>query len=557
MSLRKKIVYIAIFSSVFIIVFITTLVLLTHQYWFWPYKTQIEYTYDSKLEERLDTLKSECDKQLSNGSSYEDYMANYNEILTIYKEIKTYYKIEYLNVCYDDDKANKRYLNIYGEIIDNTLIWLGKNYSKLKDSGFKDRFFSGKSESEINYIIKSNSEEAINASNEISNIQADYDDLNDEEKDSKYYYYLTKYVNANQTYAKATGYDNYFNYANEREYERDYSKDDITNFLNYINTYFIESFNNTNGFYRRIYNYYSRYGNFSKMDKLLNYNASEFNKSSYKDYDNLINQYVEYISEDFKNSYISFKNRENGYLIETDEEDCYEGAFTAYLEYFNKPVMFLGTDTYQTPFVYIHEYGHYYNFLQTGSNNTSLDLCETHSQADELLFLNFIYHGYYNSLDDGSDSFSIRGSKYITAIKLEEFCKSIILSSLIGSIETELYTTSNITEDNIEGIINNAMTKYFPNIFNMIDKEVAMEYVNKVLISRSMYYISYATSLISSLSIYEISFQNYQTAIDKYLYIQDYNNYEGYIETLNKAGINNPFNNETYVNLYNIFNYLE
>jgi 6-pyruvoyl-tetrahydropterin synthase len=216
MKKKKSILYFVIFSFIFVFFFFLTIFLLANRHWFYPYETVIEYKYDSDKDDRIDDLKDECEKLLVAQNDYDKFISDFNELKTIYTEIGTNYKIEYLNVCNNPLKGNIRLMNIYYEKKVELSKWFGSLYSKINESAYKNQFFNGVDEKEINYLIKSHSEEASKKYEVISNISEEFQNLDEDKQTSQFATYYTKFINANNEYAKVVGYDNYYNYANEK-----------------------------------------------------------------------------------------------------------------------------------------------------------------------------------------------------------------------------------------------------------------------------------------------------------------------------------------------------
>jgi oligoendopeptidase F len=71
-----------------------------------------------------------------------------------------------------------------------------------------------------------------------------------------------------------------------------------------------------------------------------------------------------------------------------------------------------------------------------------------------------------------------------------------------------------------------------------------------------MYYISYATSLIPALEIFDVSLENRERAIDLYNRIASVDPDMGFKETLEENGLADPFAEQTIVDIVNaIVNY--
>lgn len=547
MKKRKLFLYIFILLSIFILFFVGTIILISNRHWFYSYETFLEYEYDSNNDDRIDDLKEDLNNLLKDGSDYNSFKNKYNELYQIYEEIYDDYKIEYLNVCNKPLKGNVRYLDIYSKKKDDLQTYFGSLYEKINNSNFKNDFFNGYSDNDISYLIKYNSEEAKNKNKEISEIISGYSNLSDTEKKEQFAKYYSNLVAKSNEYAKLLNYDNYFLLSNNKEYYRDYTKEDVIQFANYINEYFIKNYNIGRGIYYTAYSNYKRYHLNSNFVNKMAYNdlALNYETNNHSKYNDILNSYSSYMGGNYDVYYKDFVS--NGYLIESNNEDNFDGAFTTYLPYRKKPVMYLGNNDYQTLFVYTHEFGHYYNFINSGNNNVSLDLCETHSQSNELLLLRYIAT---------LDNFSNSEKNHIIATRLEYFTRMAIHTAIIGLVELKAYNTENLTEELASTLIDDVVNEYFPNLYDIFNEDYIKNYIMKVIISNQMYYFSYSTSIISSLDIFSISINNFDTAKEKYEYIQDYNNYNGYINTINQANLNSPFEENTYIKLKQTFNNL-
>ncbi len=545
MKKNKKLIYVIVFSFIFVFFFFLTIFLLANRHWFYPYETAIKYEYSDSLDDKIDDLKDSCEKLLIDQNDYDKFITEYNELEDCYSELNTYYKIEYLNYCNKHMAANIRLMNIYSEKKTDLYNWLGSLYSKIYNSKYKNQFYEGFDENDINYIIKSHSEEATKKEEEISVIQDKYTNLSDTEQKNQFNYYFKELINKNNEYAKIVGYENYYDYANERDFNRDYTKDDMLIYADYINKYFIGNYKKHDGLVYDSISYYKEHS-LIMVDDLSKYKYSEWEKMGINGDINAINLYSESLGSDYYNEYLNFKN--DGILIESNEKDCYDGAFTTYLSYLNKPAMYLGNTTYQNVYTYLHEFGHYYNFTKSKANNVTLDLCETHSQANELLFLSYLLKNKILSFSWIRDQIATR---------LQFFIQMAVNTTVIGLVEYEAYNKGTVTEDMIANIIDETVEKYMPNVFDIFVKDTMKNYIKSVIIDHPMYYFSYSTSICSSLNLFSLSLKSYTDAKDKYLYIQDNENYDGYIKTLENAGLTNPFEEELYIDLNDLYKNIE
>lgn len=80
-----------------------------------------------------------------------------------------------------------------------------------------------------------------------------------------------------------------------------------------------------------------------------------------------------------------------------------------------------------------------------------------------------------------------------------------------------------------------------------------VEYYHRAIISSRFYYISYATSLIPSINLYEEAKNDYSNALNIYktIYNFDVKNYN-FKDGMVNAGLSNPFTEEAFIGLANL-----
>lgn len=488
------------------------------------YSTIINYDSPTKASLEISEKEMEVSSLLDTETDYDRIIELLNEINESANEIKTYKRIEYVNISRKSLEGNLEKYNSYSTILNNYETWLNSFYNRIYDSNFKEQFFYGYSETDITYYLNVYSVKAKDLLDEINELKSSYDSSSYQLSNSFNTFYA-KYATLQNKYAKILGYDNYFDYANDRIYFRDYDEEDIYTFAGYINKYVISR----NGFYSTCYNTASQYSMFTSYD------AKGLSSLAFHNYSDLISDYTTYLSEDIYDFYISYDE----YIAEYVDSNSYSGAYTTYLPYYNTPIMYLGPSPYSSTFTFIHEFGHSVAYTSYKDYDESYDLCELQSQGNEMLFLSYLAN---------SDIFNNRDIHYLVYNKMADFLQYEFYSGLIGYVEAKVYNSGDtITADMINSIINDAFSNVFTNTRYYFNENTVYNYLKNVVINNSMYYISYATSIINAIDLYISSLKNgIDNAKDTWLYLVYYENYDGYTNTITSAGLHNSFDESTF-----------
>lgn len=207
--------------------------------------------------------------------------------------------------------------------------------------------------------------------------------------------------------------------------------------------------------------------------------------------------------------------------------------------------------SYGAPFIYnapsgdmfdistmIHEFGHYNNAYYTNepdnvTYSSSYDLCEIHSQGLEALFSQ-----YYDDIYPGCSDYARRVLIYFLSSSIVEGCK-------YDQLQQEFYL-DNLSLDEMNARYKELCEEYGKSYPNDLTYDRTWIDVPHTFTS-PMYYISYATSALSSLDIYNMACENPDRALDEYMKLLAYHDVNvGYLEVLDKAGFGN-FTDESYV----------
>ncbi len=330
-----------------------------------------------------------------------------------------------------------------------------------------------------------------------------------------------------QIAAKA-GYDSFADYSYDWEYFRDYTPADALRMAEAVKKYAVPEMEALySGFTSREY---------TALMQAMNATDQIFRRREH------IDAYVDEISPEMREAY--------DYLIEyrlsilTDSDTSEDGAFTTFLPVYDVPFIYLHEiGGFSDVSNFIHEFGHFYcDYLggRDADELMSLDVAEICSQANELLFLPYFQR--YNRADAYSAILKNRMidalSSMIDGCLYDEF-QQYVFSHEIGSVEelNEVYRTISrsygIDED-----------YYYVDLgYVWVDVMHSFE--------APMYYISYATSIVPSLEIMEISLEDREEAIRVYNQVVRSDPALTFSETLEEAGLGSPFDEETIIGVVN------
>ena len=307
---------------------------------------------------------------------------------------------------------------------------------------------------------------------------------------------LLETINVNNQIAELSGYDNYLDYAFKGVYGRGYEpsrvKDIIKNVCDYAYPFYQELKDE----------YFNSYANITNKDQA---EIDKFSKVCFKDYYNLINDYTKSLGGDINKIYNDLLNSK--YLFVSSAKTAISSAWTDFNYNDNTPVLFMGNgDYYQCVNTFTHEFGHYLNLYSVSSGGGDYDTCETHSQSNEALFQVYLRNNYKNMTE--------AGLKTLNYNWLVNILDGIISCALVYACEEVLYAEDNLTIDKIDNLCKQSLRSYG---FDLADMPGLVEYGIMCAACSPAYYISYATSGISSVSMYKMGLDNYADAASTYL----------------------------------------
>lgn len=325
--------------------------------------------------------------------------------------------------------------------------------------------------------------------------------------------------------AKLNGYNNVTSYMYE-SYDRDYTGKQSRLFSNYVKEYIVPL-------------YFELASTFTQDDINMIYSVT----GSLTDMEPYFNKHFKSVSSDMLKAYKYMKDLG---LYSADATPVKQNLnYTTYLYNYEEPYLSLyTTGSYFDITNFIHEFGHYYAYYQNGSDlGSNIDICEIHSQANELLFL-----PYYKAYGDAYTS-------------IEKYQILVLLNTIINGCvydEFQQYVYSN----NISSV--EELNKVFFEIeckYGLADPSSGMtQDYNWVYVPHTFqqpfYYISYAISALPALEIFSDSLTDRKVALKAYNDLVNLGTEYSFLKLLKKTSLNSPFEEETFSTITNsLYNY--
>ena len=402
------------------------------------------------------------------------------------------------------------------------------------NSVLKEALFQGMTEEEINVFINV-PDSVIELKNENNELLNDYYALSDDEIELGTGPIYAKMITNYNKIASISNFENYYHYASNYSYERDYEVSELSKMLTYVKNYVKPLFLQLRSRFQAVH------ASLSEAEKVT---VSKITSGSYNEQPvNYVSRYVASLPTPAKNGMNDmFKN--NNYLVATSE-NAREGAFTAPLPYNNTPYCYFGPG-YANVFTIIHEVGHYYAYLYNINEGIPVDIAEIHSQANEMMLLVFLKQELSPNVYE--------------AVKLSsvlDVLSACLISTLMNEFEMRVFSTNveNYTSNDFNAIMNDVVNDFdYSFVTNYLTKNIN-EYWKRAIVQQPCYYISYAVSGISALGLYSeasVSNEGYQNALNKYINLcQNADLSLGLLAILNDIDMLSPFEEDTYITLQN------
>ena len=448
-----------------------------------------------------------------------------------YFHIATQGQIAYVLYCLNtgDEAMSDAYLES-GEILGDAYELYNDTCKKIdaSNSPYRESFFEGWSEEDL-FEMRAFTGEITDLQNQADEIMVEARELNVETQSDAYLALYDEFVRVQNEMASKLGYSDYYAYATEKVYIRDYDRAQREALRAYVQTYIAPYIDDVRSMY---------FGS-NGMMPLTDRKALE--KVLTLDYDklptNYVQLYIDSFDEETQTVFNSLFEKDSSFFV--DSSRGYAGAFTTYLYEYEKPICYFGPK-YQNCSTMIHEMGHYYAAHYQESGSYAKDMAEVHSQGNEWLFYTFLK----TQMNEGMHKTAVIYYLYNTMA-------TILVSCIVDDFEEEVYTRmSQLGEGetlDFDAIMTEVCAAYGG--VDFLSRYVADMnlYWKYVCIESPVYYISYSTSAIVSLGLYCQASEDYDAALAVYkALIEEPSEGLGFTEALAAAGLLSPFEESTF-----------
>lgn len=508
------------------------------------------YTYtDEKFQamsqkiDRLTELLAQADASLE-----EEFISLYNEVedQDFAVMVDQYMVANIQNMVYSYDESYSERFMAISQKYNDVLQLLIMMYDDIDASPYATTFFDGWTDEERAQAVAM----AKTYTDELKELRVAYDALEDEYyKISNDSSFLTKSaeiylraVDLNKRIAKASGYDNYMDYAYEMVYERDYSPEDVAQMKEYVKTYIVPQLRNL-------------WGKIS----LLSQNLSAADTQSYYTYmnsgladlgvldmygngnsrlKNSLNSYFDAVGGNMGETYYNMW-KDNHFIVANNQEVSRASAFSVYLRTLGYPMFYYGPG-YQNTYTVVHEFGHCYAMGLSGTSNIPMDLAEVHSQGNEWLFTSHLR---------SDKDMSPQAYQFMIYYKMFNDLCSICNCVAVNEFETYVYSHDQYVAESFDYFMIDIMKEL--GIYDFFKTIYAdpVSYWHYVCIDNAGYYISYAMSMVPSLSLYCMGLENFEVAAEAYKNICVVGENDTFLGVLSRANISSPFDEKTYTDI--------
>lgn len=534
-----------------------------------------DYTLDKQMK-TIDSHYNQLVANINSGNDTKQFDILYNQ----YDE-DVDFVVEQSDLAYLLSDVYPSFIDRYydaAEYYDVTVARYYGLYELIYNSKYRSYFYDDWSSDEIQEareLAKSYNDGSADQS-ELRKIIEDYNDLLDTigdygPSDAQYtklnglYKRLVTAYNAVASSAGYSGNSNYMDYAYENVYYREYAPSDVAQMRSYVKSViapiFAQVAEEYYDFYYRSRKYFSNTANANFYEGLINLSivdtvsSSISNFNTAKDTVNYIGDYFKYLNEVNGIDFFGEVNKlyRNGNYFTGTGDGAYTGVFAG------TAATYFQSNGYDDAFTFVHEFGHYYDFVVNSNVTTSMDHSETQSQGDEMLFLAWLSQNKPSGITNG-----------YTAVELEQlfnFLSTIVVATAVDEFEQAAYAGSyngkSITD------YNNTF-KSILSTYSGADEYINTDYWFYVVFENAGYYISYAMSALPALEIFaKAGSMGLNAARDSYIKLFTYTNNSAFLgtdsygntvvtatyqEILNYCGLHSAFQSDLYTTIRNYFN---
>lgn len=490
---------------------------------------KIPYTLDEDTVKSFDELLKEAEK-LGKGDDLEAAESAIERLDEAYMDLVDQSQIAYVRYCTDQSNEEWKTQYLYAEEVVNQADADYTQMSKriyLAESPIRDALFADWSQAEINMMLKYNEEikELNNRNTELTTQFRELEEDEDWEKNMVKLY--NEMVKNNNRIAEIYGYENYYDFAYQMVYKRDYDMAELETMRKLAAEYLPECYENC------LNVFYDIYDEFTKGEK------RQLNSLLFDSYDEMAKDYVSLYLADMPQSaqdgMCDMLSQERS--VFTDNENAYEGAFTTFID--DAPFCYFGPG-YDNSETVIHELGHYYGSKYVEAWSQPMDLAETQSQGNEWLYTKFLQNHLENDLYIGLVEYKMLSAigDIIAFVMIDEFEQQVYYHENAG--ELTLWQYNNIMKNVAESY---GGIDYITE--NIMDIQMYWKYV---VLESPVYYISYAVSGVAALNLFAIAEEDEALARGIYCkLLEEPLEDDGFLGNISSAGLSGPFAEDVYI----------
>ncbi|MCF0146362.1 MAG: hypothetical protein HUJ73_07220 [Eubacterium sp.] len=323
-------------------------------------------------------------------------------------------------------------------------------------------------------------------------------------------------VKVRKQLAELKGYDTYTDYVYEELYGRDFTGKDIAELRETVIKEIMP-------LYYDLQYYLDECG----------YDTYETEAVSGKEIVETVSSYISNVSPELQES-LDYLQEHDLYCMENKENMANIG-FTVALKQYGTAYVFLKTkEAFYDYESFIHEFGHYNVFHRTYFEDEDpdllrVDLCEIHSQGMEVLFA------------DNMEEILPDRAEWMEAYIVQSLLYCVITAFEYDEFQQEVYARGDMTADELNALAYEINQKYLGESFGDKGKNYDWVMIDHTF-TQPLYYIGYGTAGLSSLNIWSLSKEDYESAVDKYLNLTALGSVKPYKETLSEAGLPDMLN---------------
>ena len=393
----------------------------------------------------------------------------------------------------------------------------------LSETPARDMLFEGWTEKDIDMLLKYD-ERIAELQQRNSEIEVDYRTATSD--DVKIPLYI-EFIQNNNEIAQIYGYENYYTYAYDVVYERDYGIEEVELMRQLSKDYLTVALGKYLGTFNRLFNGMKPF----EQNNIVSFLYNKYT-TLYTDY---FGKYMEVAPGNLKQETENMLNNDS---LFSEEANAMAGAFTTTIG--ERSYCYFGPE-YSSVTTVIHEAGHYYASRYADLGSIPLDLAETHSQGNEWLFLANVG----NSMKKNEYSATVSYLMYNNVAM-------IMICLMVDEFEQKVYSTdvSAYTAADFDALMDSIVTQYFDLSYAEANITDVNAYWRAVVVEQPIYYISYAVSSVAAMDLYTIAQGDFAAAAEIYRKlceepIED----GGFLESISAAGLTGPFDEAFYKKL--------